>query len=163
MLPFAEVRSNDPEAFSRLQGPSDVFRYMLCDLLMRGLDRIPASFDVPTDRLRLLVAQIQELPYELSWTQVSRRFADIGLTARLECQLLAGKFCLTLVVLRGRNPVWTKVIFIGSPDPVRWHYVFKDIELQGNKLVVTRRVGMSDVNGVLNYEFYALPIDEISA
>lgn len=155
------LNSNDPDAFSKLHGPSDVIRDMICGTMLRSLTRVPESFNLPIGKLEQMVHEIQETPYELAWSYCSRRFVQLGLTARLECLLLAGEFRLSLSLLRRKQLVWTRVIFSSWPEAMFWRGAFKDVELRGDALVVTRRIGSFNQDQSLNFDLFSLPLDEI--
>lgn len=156
------IRSNDSDAFSKLHGPSEVIRDMICDVMRRGLERVPKALEVPTEILEKMVDEIQSMPYEISWTYCSRRFAQLGLTARLECLLLAGQFQLSLTVLRGKQLAWTGVILSSLPEAIFWRGDFKDIELRGDSLIVTHSIAAFNPDKSLNFDLFALPLDKIA-
>jgi len=155
------LNSNDPDAFSKLHGPSDVIRDMICGAMLRSLGRVPERFNLPTAKFEQMVHEIHETPYELAWTYCSRRFAQLDLTARLECLLLAGEFRLSLSLLRRKQIVWTRVIFSSWPEAMFWHGAFKDVELLGDTLVVTRRIGNFNQDQSLDFDLFSLPLNEI--
>ncbi|NJO34703.1 MAG: hypothetical protein HC869_17830 [Rhodospirillales bacterium] len=153
--------SDDAAAFSELHGSSEVIRDMICDAMLRGLQRIPASFKLPIETLGRIILEIQSSTYQLAWTHSSHRFAGLKLTARLDCLLLAGKFQLSLTVLRGKHIAWTKVIYSSWPESIFWHSNFKDVALRGDSLVVTRRIPAFNPDRSLNHDLYTLPLNAI--
>jgi len=73
------------------------------------------------------------------WVHVRRNLGSPGLTASLRCKLTQAKFTLNLLVEKAGSAVFDAVVLETDPDENAFAYRFKDVVLQGDKLVVTTK------------------------
>lgn len=71
------------------------------------------------------------------WTHVKRRLKSPGLSASLSCKLTQEKFTLSLTVEKSGTTLFDSAILETDPDENAFAYRFKDVVLEGDKLVVT--------------------------
>lgn len=115
------------------------FQEFVIDMLLRGVELARKNYDVPYQEIEEAVDGFRRSGYKNEWVHKKRLFRGLnGLRGSLTCKLDSQKFTLTLQLERGGNLLYESEILETRPDPVFFHHMFKDLVVEGNKLVVTR-------------------------
>ncbi|GAB2880020.1 hypothetical protein GCM10027046_05050 [Uliginosibacterium flavum] len=78
------------------------------------------------------------------WLYQSKTIIRKKLVAKLICRISQHHFTLTLATERDGQAEHSTLILSTDPDPLAYHYEFKDMKLHDNKLIITNRK-----NGIL--------------
>ena len=110
-------------------------------LLQAGLAKASANQHLPAEVFQEAVGSFRALGYKNEWVHSARTFRSHKLKCRLLCELDLSAFHLTLEVEREGELTLTQEILRTLPDEAIYAHRFKDIELDGQDLLVRDRFG----------------------
>jgi hypothetical protein len=121
-------------------------------MLVLGIEKCQTKYDIPGKVLIKGLSEFRENNYINKWTFKTKLLKQIGVTCTLECELTIDYFCLSLRILKGNDIILDRAILKTEPDEIVFNSKFKDVQLDGNFLVVLDRFGNA---------IYSLRIDEL--
>ncbi len=119
-------------------------RYFI-EILTEGLHRANEFHPLPIPALLELIREYEDGKYRNCWIHQTKLLRGHGLRATLMCELTMHEFSLTLSVSRKEKILMSENILSTKPDEICFHYMFKDILLCDNNLVVTARRGFDNL------------------
>ncbi|MDR2905407.1 MAG: hypothetical protein LBU73_05605 [Helicobacteraceae bacterium] len=122
----------------------------VADFFIANIERILPS--IVTDKINLPIAEIQNANkqfvldgYINRWLYKKKSSKNLKATAFLYCELTAKTFNLTLQIMRENNLIYDKVILVEVPDPVAYHYKFKDLVFTSHSVIVTHKLSQGNL------------------
>lgn len=128
----------DPAHYDAL---SDEDRHeFFLSMLKEGLDVGIREFDFPYDELLEGMDAFRAGGYRNEWTHKKRLFRGMGgLRGFLNCKLDSERFALRLRLERKGQLLYDEEIYESKPGELCYYYDFKDMVIDGDSLIVTRR------------------------
>lgn len=115
------------------------FQEFVIGLLLRGVGSARQNHDLPYDQIKEAVEEFRRAGYKNEWVHAKRLFRGTnGLRGWLKCKMDSQKFTLILRLERKGSLLYESEILETEPDALFFHHMFKDLVLDGDKLVVTR-------------------------
>ena len=122
----------------------------VADFFIANIERILPS--IATDEINLPITEIRNANkqfvldgYINKWLYEKKNNKDLKTTAFLYCELTVEAFKLTLQIMRENNLVYDKVILVEDPDPVAYHYKFKDIVFTDHSVIITHKLSFGNL------------------
>lgn len=117
-----------------------VYEFFL-EMLTEGFSIARASHDVPYNELMEAVDRFRDGGYRNEWVHKKRLFRGRdGLRGTLLCSMDLERFVLTLRLERKGVLLYESDILETKPDEICFGHQFKDLAIEGEKLIVTSRV-----------------------
>jgi hypothetical protein len=107
------------------------------DLYLKGVQKAGATHILPEKFIGEKLAQFKASDYKNEWEFKSKTFKEIGIKATLFCRMTMDAFSLSLILSKKKEVVFNKEILNALPDEICYHYQFKDIIFENNKIIVT--------------------------
>lgn len=107
------------------------------EMFLSGIKKAQQTHKVPEDFLLNILSDFRNNNYKNEWLFKSKNFKEIGVKAVLNCEMTIEKFSLTLNLFRGKEIVFSEEILETLPDEICYHYRFKDIVFENNKIKIT--------------------------
>lgn len=98
---------------------------------------VSQGIDLPIDNIQKATEAFKELNYLNKWVFKKKSWKNLKIDAILECELTLNDFTLVLKIFKEKVLVLNEPILRTDPDPVAYHYLFKDIEIKENLIIVT--------------------------
>jgi hypothetical protein len=127
----------DTAAYSGKSGAELSLYYV--DRLREGVEKCARTLDVPKTEIFEGLARFVAGGLKNEWVHKDRHFKKLGLRALLRCFLDQAHFRLQLEVSREGIVVFKSFILETDPDEVAFEHRFKDVIVEGRRLVVTSR------------------------
>lgn len=110
-------------------------------LLNTGFRRCASKYRIPLNELLGWSEDLKRNGYRNEWTHKERMFRQFGIKCQLNCLLTQDAFTLRLVVTnKTGNTLHDRVILTTPPDEIAFQHRFKDVAIEGERLVVTTRL-----------------------
>jgi hypothetical protein len=109
------------------------------DLLKTGFARAASQYPIPVEKLSQWLADLKESGYRNEWMFLKKTFKKYDLRCRLDCRLTIKAFTLRLQIWKDDVQVFSDTILTTKPDELIFHHQFKDIVIENNEIVVTKR------------------------
>ena len=111
------------------------------ELLKTGLVRCATKYSIPLNEMLGWIDSLKGNDYRNEWTFKEKTFRKYGIKCRLDCVLTIDEFKLRLSINKKEENLFDGIILTTPPDEISFHYRFKDIAIEGDKVVVTDRIG----------------------
>ncbi|NBF01491.1 hypothetical protein GV819_04220 [Pseudomonas sp. Fl5BN2] len=138
--------------------PKELLARYYIDLLIDGLKKASSAFDIPLDHLLEWLDDFKAGGLRNEWVFKDKNFRHIGIRCRLDCSMTLDEFKLKLHASKKERTVFERVILITPPDEVAFHYRFKDILIEDEKLVITTRINTGGERIL-----YSAPLSELQS
>jgi hypothetical protein len=132
-LPFDKAKYDAIET-------DDEFRNYVEVCVRKALAKIKNKYDVPADEILETIEILKRNNYVNEWTHKRKVDSKRGITAILNCSLTIKKFSLRLIISIAKEEVFNEVVLTTDPDEVAFHYRFKDIIIDDDKIIVTQKI-----------------------
>ncbi len=123
------------DEFARLSGLP--LAYYHIQKIREGLRKASSFIAIPEAELGDCLADFVDGGCTNVWVHKTRKFRKIDVDAKLSCELNQDNFILRLTIVRAGSILFNDVILETDPDENAFEYRFKEIELKGDKLVVS--------------------------
>lgn len=107
------------------------------EMLSLGFKKAIETHEIPLEFLMTKLKEFKENNYINEWIFKSKTIKEIGIKATLFCKMTIDNFSLTLVLSKKNEVVFSREILKTLPDEIIYHYQFKDIAFENNKIIVT--------------------------
>jgi len=107
------------------------------DLYLNGVQKAQDTHVLPEKFIIEKLAEFKTNGYKNEWEFKSKTFKEIGIKATLFCKMTMDAFSLSLILSKKKEVVFTKEILNTLPDEICYHYQFKDVIFENNKIIVT--------------------------
>jgi hypothetical protein len=107
------------------------------EMYKQGILRAKQTHDMPVDFLFNELENFRNDNYRNEWEFKSKTFKEIGIKATLFCKMTMEAFSLSLILSKNKEVVFNKEILNTFPDEICYHYKFKDLIFEDNKIIVT--------------------------
>lgn len=138
--------------------PAHLLAAYYIDLLVIGLTRAASELAIPLDDLLRWLDAFKAGGYRNAWTFKDKNFRHAGIRCRLDCSMTLDAFTLKLHVSKKGETICDRVILVTPPDEVAFHYRFKDVIIEDDKLMVTTKITVGD-----GHILYSVPLSELTA
>lgn len=133
-----EVPFNEKQYLALNEGELNSY---FIDMLKAGFEKSQNQFKIPTDELLSMIESFRSGGYINEWCFKSKHIKALGIKCFLNCKLTIRNFRLTMLVLKNGKTIFERRILETEPDEIVFTPMFKDICLDGDKLVVLDRFG----------------------
>jgi hypothetical protein len=117
--------------------PKDELTGFYIDLYLKGIQKAQQTHVFPEPFIREKLNEFKTDGYRNEWEFKSKTFKEIGIKATLFCKMTMEAFSLSLILSKKKEVVFSKEILNTLPDELCYHYQFKDIAYENNKIIVT--------------------------
>ncbi len=107
------------------------------DMYQQGILKAQQTHELPVEFLLQKLKEFKNDNYRNEWEFKSKTFKEIGIKATLFCKMTMDAFMLSLILYKKKEVVFNKEILVTKPDEICYHYQFKDIAFENNKIMVT--------------------------
>lgn len=107
------------------------------EMYKQGILKAQQTHEFPVNFLFKELADLKNNNYKNEWEFKSKTFKEISVKATLFCKMTVDAFSLSLVLFKNKRIVFNKEILNTFPDELIYHYRFKDIVFEDNKIKVT--------------------------
>ena len=111
------------------------------EILKAGFTKCKNQFTIPVEELMAGLDKFCADGYINEWCFKTKEFKPLGIKCSLNCKLTTKDFTLTFLVSKGSETIFEKNILKTEPDEIVFVPMFKDISLDGDKLVVLDKYG----------------------
>lgn len=111
------------------------------EVLTEGLHNAGKFHPLPLSDLLSVVDEFRNGKYFNRWVHQSKTLRRHKFRAELQCELSMNRFSLMLQISQNDEIKLTKKILETKPDEICFHYQFKDLVVENEELVVTKRRG----------------------
>lgn len=121
-------------------GPTDHHEFFI-GMLMEGLEKCARHHKIPLSEMKAAIVLFRQGGYRSDWTHQEKLLRGVGLHASLLCSLDTERFVLTLKVERKGDTVFEQPILETLPDELIFAYQFKEVVLEGERIIVKNKFG----------------------
>jgi len=107
------------------------------ELYKQGILKGQQTHELPVDFLFDQLDEFKKDNYRNEWEFKSKTFKEIGIKATLSCKMNLDAFILSLKLFKKNEMVFCKEILNTFPDETCYHYKFKDLVFENDKIIVT--------------------------
>jgi hypothetical protein len=115
------------------------------EMYKEGILKGQQTHELPVDFLFRELEKFKNTKYINEWEFKSKTLKKIGIKATLFCKMTMEAFTLSLVICKKKEVIYKKEILSTFPDETCYHYQFKDIVFENNKIMVTGWYGVPPI------------------
>jgi hypothetical protein len=113
----------------------------LIDKLREGIEKCAQFVAIPKLEILEGLASFVSGGMRNQWVHKRRVLSNFGVQASLICELTQSEFFLRLELSRSGKPVFEQILLRTDPDEIAFEHRFKDLQMDGEYLVVTSKAG----------------------
>lgn len=127
----------EPMRYEQIKGTDDCSYYL--EVLEQGFRKAAEFKPVPLDTLLHLIDEFKQGGCKNEWLHKKRRFKEADLQVVLTCEFTTNYFQLVATVnqLSTKRQLVRGIAIKTRPDEIFYRGTFKDILIEGNKIVIT--------------------------
>jgi|GEM_PF-1252857 len=126
-------------------------------LLIGGIEKTAKEYSLPLDHFHAAIGKLRDAGYKNVWTHSEKTFRKERLKCKLLCELTMKQFVLTLSVTKDGQSILHQEILTTPPDEIAFHHRFKELKLDGQKIIVQDRFGKLVCEFDFQARTYAVP------
>ncbi|GAA4834844.1 hypothetical protein GCM10023331_20090 [Algivirga pacifica] len=136
--------------YSKLNGIEKVEYYIT--ILLNSINTLKDKYDLPLSEIKEGIQKFRNLGYRNEWVHKKKLYRPLSITFFLECEMTMEEFNLYLTLRKKKETLLKKCILTTDPDEIAFHYKFKDIVFENNKVTI---------KGLQGYTLFESAIDEL--
>jgi hypothetical protein len=118
----------------------DEFRKYVEECVKKALEKIKGLYDVPSAEILESLQTLKENNYVNEWLHKEKTDRKRKIAVALTCSITIEKFQLRLIVKVENKEVFDGIVLETDPDEVAFHYLFKDIRIEEDKIIITSKL-----------------------
>jgi hypothetical protein len=107
------------------------------DMYKKGILRAQETHQLPVDFFLKELGEFKINGFKNEWEFKSKICKEIGIKATLFCRMTLDAFTLSLVLYKNKEVIYNREILNTFPDETCYHYLFKDLIFEDDKIIVT--------------------------